>query len=136
MKKITKILSLILAICSVICICTACTTNSHIAYTYTVDTGDSIKIELDTSDGYTMSSDLPFSIKKDDKTVLEGTFIVLDTYEQYKELVNSGDETVTIIENETEKNGLTYIFYSVADDDGSEYDYVVKINGSNYLNHC
>ena len=38
--------------------------NTNKAYTYSVATGDSVKIQLDTSDNYDISSDLPFQITR------------------------------------------------------------------------
>ena len=74
-----------------------CTTSK--SFTYNVSTGDMIKVELDTSDGYDIASDLPFTISKDDKTLSQGDFITLDGYKQYMEAVDS-DEKVKIIDRE------------------------------------
>lgn len=134
MKKSVKILSLILVLCSLLCLCTACGGNdvkTNLTFTYTVETGDKVKIELDTSDGYGFKSELPFSITKENETISQGTFITEDGYAQYKSLIDLGAEQgITIIEPETSQNGLTYIFYQVNGSAGTEYNYVVKIDNS------
>ena len=55
MKKIFKS---ILLVGIMMLALTGCTTNK--SYTYTVETGDKVKITLNTTDGYDLSSDLPF----------------------------------------------------------------------------
>ena len=61
--------------------------NTNKAYTYSVATGDSIKIQLDTSDNYDISSDLPFQITKAGEVLSEGTFIKGEMYSQYVESI-------------------------------------------------
>ncbi len=39
------------------------------SYTFDVKTGDKIEIKLNTNDGYDITSDLPFSILKDQETL-------------------------------------------------------------------
>lgn len=103
---------------------TGCTTSK--SYTYSVDTGDKIEIKLTTTGGYDISKNLPFAISKDEKTLSQGTFLTIDGYNQYISIVNS-DNNAQIIESST-KNGLEYTFYSYND---SEYNYVIKVIGSN-----
>lgn len=102
---------------------TGCTTSK--SFTYTVTTGDKIKVELNTTDGYDISSNVPFAISKDGETLSQGTFITLDGYEQYLEAVRS-DSNAKIIDNGN-KNGATYMFYSY---NNSEFNYIIKVNGS------
>jgi len=103
---------------------TGCTTSK--SFTYTVTTGDKIKVELNTTDGYDISSNVPFEISKDGETLSQGTFITLDGYEQYLEAVRS-DSNAKVIDNGN-KNGATYMFYSY---NNSEFNYIIKVNGSN-----
>lgn len=102
---------------------TGCTTSK--SFTYTVTTGDKIKVELNTTDGYDISSNVPFEISKDGETLSQGTFITLDGYEQYLEAVRS-DSNAKVIDNGN-KNGATYMFYSY---NNSEFNYIIKVNGS------
>lgn len=105
-------------------ILTGCT--SSISYTYKVTTGDTIQITLNNSDGYSISSELPFKITKDDTTLSQGTFITLDGYEQYIATVNN-TSTAKVIDKGT-KNGVEYTFYSY---NNQEFNYIIKIEGSN-----
>lgn len=107
---------------------TGCTTTK--SATYTVETGDSIKITLDTSDGYDMDMDSPFTITKDKETISSGMFITLDEYEQFLDAVEQ-DADATIISEKTE-NGIDYLYYQYnGDGDYTEYNYIIKINDSN-----
>ena len=72
-----KILSLLMAMCLVI-VMTACGGNTSMAFTFAVDTGDNVKLELDTTGGYSISADLPFAISHGDDILSQGTFIVGD----------------------------------------------------------
>ena len=99
---------------------TGCNTTK--SYTYNVETGDSIKVKLNTSDGYDITSDLPFTISKDGKTLSQGTFITLDGYNQYLKLVNQDSNSKIL--NKGNKNGVEYLFYSY---NNSEYNYIIKI---------
>lgn len=134
MKKIIKIASIILVICGLLCLCTACgkgRVETNVSFTYTVETGDKIEIKLNTTDGYGFKSELPFSITKENNTISQGTFITEDGYRQYKSLISLGTEQgITVIEPETTKDGLTYIFYTVNGSSGVEYNYVIMVDGS------
>ena len=66
---------------------TGCTKSK--SYTFTVETGDKVKVQLNTTDGYDLSSDLPFTISKNGNTLSQGTFITTDGYNQYIDVVNS-----------------------------------------------
>lgn len=103
---------------------TGCTTSK--SFTWNVSTGDKIKVMIDTSDGYNITSELPFTITKDDKTLSQGTFVTIDGYNQYMTAVKE-DSNVKIIDSGT-KNGITYTFYSF---NNSEFNYLIKIDDSN-----
>ena len=75
-----KVLALVLSVILVACLFTACNTNSSKAYTFTVDNGDKIKIELNTADKYDLSSELPFTISCDGKTLSQGSFVLAESY--------------------------------------------------------
>lgn len=105
--------------------CCACSSSSSKSYTFNVDTGDKVKVELDTSDGYDITSDLPFSISKDGDQLSQGTFITSDDYESYVSVVNETD-TATVIDkgdNET----YEYIMWNNNDE---EYDYAICLKDS------
>lgn len=121
MKKVFMSLSIIVVMLLTL---TGCTKSK--SYTFTVETDDKIKIQLNTTEGYDLSSDLPFTISKDGNTLSQGTFITIDGYNQYIEAVNS-DSNAKILDSET-RDGVSYTFYSYND---SEFNYVIKINDSN-----
>lgn len=102
-----------------------CSTNSSKSYTYTVDNGDKIKITLDTSDDYDISSDLPFTISCGEEMLSQGSFILGEAYEQYVSVVET-DEKAELLDFGT-KDGHEYIFWCY---NGSEYNYAILINDS------
>ena len=125
MKNLLKKLSCMVLIVGVVIGCCACSTNSSKAYTFKVDTGDQVKVELNTADGYDITSDLPFVISKDNKTLSQGTFITADDYDSYVSVVNDTD-TATVIDkgdNET----YEYIMWNNNDE---EYDYAIHLKDS------
>lgn len=100
-----------------------CTTSK--SYTFNVETGDAVKVELDTSDGYDLSSDLPFTVSKDGKTLSQGTFIQGEYYEEYANTANT-DSLAKVIDQGS-NDDIEYVFYSYND---SEYNYVIKVKDS------
>ena len=118
-----KVLMSVIFVCTFALLLTGCTTSK--SYTFKVETGDEIEVKLNTNDGYDITSDLPFSVLKDEETLSQGTFITIDQYKQYISSVNN-DSNAKIIESTT-KNDLEYIFYSYND---SEWNYVIKISDS------
>ncbi len=123
-----RIFSCIL-LCVVLCIClNGCTIHSSKAYTFNVDTGDTIKINMNTSEQYDLSSSLPIQFSQNGSTISQGTFAQEESYDYYKSIVDS-DDSVELLD-EGSKNGVTYFFYKVSGYSGMEYDYVMKINNS------
>ena len=120
MKKLKLMCIILIALFMI----TGCTTSK--SYTYQVETGDTIKIQLDTTDGYDISSDLPFTISKDGETLSQGTFITIDQYNQYLEAIRQ-DSKVVILDSGS-KDGIHYTFYAY---DNSEYNYIIQIDDSN-----
>lgn len=103
---------------------TGCTKNK--SYTFTVETGDKIKIQLNTTDGYDLSSDLPFTISKDGNILSQGTFITISSYDEYVNAAKTDSLAKVIAENS--EDNIEYVFYSY---NNSEYNYVIKIKNSN-----
>lgn len=119
-----KFLMSIVLCCAVLLMVTGCTTTK--SYTFSVETGDKIEVKLDTTDGYNITSDLPFTISKDKEELSQGTFITMDGYDQYISAVQDNSDA-KIIESKT-KDGIEYTFYSFKD---SEFNYIIKISDSN-----
>lgn len=121
--NIKKIFALLMAL---ICLSvTSCTVNTSMSFTYNVETGDAIEIKLNTSDGYSITSDLPFTISKDGETVTQGYFITEDTYQTYVSSLGSQDNVKVI--GTGDKDGIEYIFWCYND---TEYNYAVFVKGS------
>lgn len=121
-----KLLELAFSVALLLCLLTAYSTNSSKAYTFTVDNGDKIKIELNTADKYDLSAELPFVISCDGKTLSQGSFVLAESYQQYVSVVNT-DENAELLDSGT-KDGNEYIFWCY---NGSEYNYAILIKGSN-----
>lgn len=99
---------------------------THKVFTFSVDTGDKVCIELDTTDGYDITSDLPFEISQNGSVLSQGTFIEAEQFESYVQAV-SNDANAKIIETNT-KDSNQYMFWSYND---SEFNIVILINNSN-----
>lgn len=100
--------------------------NNKLSYTYEVNTGDKISLTLNTSGGYSMTSDMPFSITKDDGIISRGTFIEASAYEVYESSMELIDGIVN--SDKGEKDGITYLYFNY---NNTEFDYIIKINNSN-----
>lgn len=94
-------------------------------YTFSVDTGDRIQIKINTTDGYDMTSELPFEISQDGEILSQGIFISEEQYGQYEQVVED-DEMATLIDS-GEKEGNNYIFWSY---DDSEYNIAILVKDS------
>lgn len=126
MGKMKKMLAALVALVCVLTVLAGCTTSSSMSYTYSVDNGDSVKVTLDTSDKYRISSKLPFTITCDGETLTQGTFIQGEAYSEYINAVER-DEKAYVLDSGT-KDGNEYEFWVY---DNSEYNYVIRIGGSN-----
>lgn len=100
---------------------TGCTTSK--SYTFKVENGDDIKVTLNTTDGYDITSDTPFKILKDENTLSQGIFIKGSYYDQYVEAANTQGN---IIKKES-NDKIEYVFYSY---ENLEYNYIIKIKNS------
>lgn len=119
-----KVLYSLVFVAAILLTVTGCTTSK--SFTWDVTTGDKIKIKVDTTGGYDITSELPFAISKDGETLSQGTFVTIDGYNQYMNAVKF-DSNAKVIDSGS-KNGVTYTFYSV---NNSEFNYLIKIDNSN-----
>ena len=99
--------------------------STSMTYNYEVETGDEIKIELDTSDNYSISPDIPFVISCDDQTLTQGTFITKETYLDYKDSIDLADSVTLLDSGETDD--IEYIYWT---NNESEYDYAIYVKNS------
>lgn len=121
-KKILNVLPLLM----IIFILVGCGSSTYVSYTYDLDTGDKIKITLDTSDGYEMEGEIPFVISDDGEEISHGMFISVEDYNSYKNVV-SNDENAVIIEQKSSEES-DYIFWSYNE---SEYNYAIYLKNTN-----
>lgn len=106
--------------------CGAETTKS---YTFNITNGDQIKVELNTSEGLSLSqADGQFSVTEDDEEILKGIFIEEEVYNQYVAI--KGEQGMEVLED-TEKDGNTYYMYEVEGETGTEDNFVMWIEDSN-----
>lgn len=104
-------------------------TKKEVSFTYIVETGDAVKITLDKMNGYSIIPEDPFTITKDDRKIMTGTFLSQDEYDYYYGVMNDYPENIEIIDI-GEKDGNDYYFYKVDEEVGIEYDYLVKVGDS------
>ena len=121
-----KIITKLIAVGVILLVLTGCTT--YKAYTFEVKTGDDIKVKLKTNDGYDITSDVPFSIKKDNKTLSNGIFITIDSYDTY--VSNAKNDSKSNIIETSSKGDIEYVFYSYSNADDNEWNYIIKVKDS------
>ncbi len=114
---------LLIGLCALLLV--ACDVTTSKAYSFNVETGDEVKIEMDTSGGYNITKEIPFEISKDDEVISEGTFLSEDGVDYYEEAIDTDDD-VEIVDEGT-KGEVSYIFY-IYDDE--QYNYFVTIKGA------
>lgn len=124
MKK--SISALLLLLCLIFTLSGCGEAKTHKSYTFSVDTGDKVQIELDTTGGYDITSELPFEISKDGSTLSQGIFIEAEQYASYTEAIST-DDSAKVIEEGT-KDSNKYVFWSYND---SEFNIVILIGDSN-----
>lgn len=123
MKKVKNLIILSILLSTMMLTLTGC--HKEKSYTFNVETGDKVKVELDITDGYDMTSELPIEFSKDDKVISQGTFGQEDAYDLYYQIVKK-DSGSTLIE-EKSKDNIEYIFYEY---NNSEYNYIIRIKDS------
>lgn len=124
MKTLKKAAVYLLSIALVLTVLTGCETS--MAFTFSIDNGDSIKVSLDTSDKYKISSDVPFEISQDGRALTQGSFIQGEYYEQFVAAIEA-DEHAKIYDSGT-KDGNKYTYWISGD---LQYCYVILVEDSN-----
>lgn len=126
MKKTKSIISVILALCIAFAFA-GCHFDTTKSYKYTVETGEDVCVTLDTTGGYDVTSDLPFTVYDENGTAIsEGSFAYGSTYYDYVNIVDSEEESVLL--DSGLKDGGQYIFWTY---DYSEYNYAILLDGGN-----
>lgn len=126
MNKIRKqVHCLCIAIVLLFCLAGCGSVHTYMTYTYSVNTGDSVDLKFDTTNGYQITSNIPFEISKDGEVLSTGTFIISDGYQMYVDAVNT-DENAKVIETGS-TDTCEYLMWNYND---SEYNYVIYIKNS------
>ena len=82
-KKIAVVFAAVLLVAAM----SACSTHSSKSYTFKVETGDKIKIEMDTSGDYSFAQEEGrFRVEKGEDEILQGMFMTKEGYDQYQTL--------------------------------------------------
>lgn len=85
-KKIAVVFAAVLLVAAM----SACSTHSSKSYTFKVETGDKIKIEMDTSGDYSFAQEEGrFRVEKGEDEILQGMFMTKEGYDQYQTLKDS-----------------------------------------------
>ena len=124
MKTMKKAVVCLLSLVLVLTMLTGCET--YMAYTFSIDNGDSIKVSLDTSDKFKISSEVPFTISQDGKELTHGSFIHGEAYDEYVQALEADEKSVISDSGVKDGNKYTYWIYN-----GEEFNYVVLVEGSN-----
>ncbi len=124
-----KRISLLLATVACIGILVACSTSANKSYTYSVETGDNIKVEVDLKGGYDITKEIPCDITKDGERIFSCMFAYGEYYDVYRDGAEEA-ETATILDEGETKDGNQYFFYRVSDEDGTEHDFIMKVKDS------
>lgn len=107
---------------------TACTVKTTKSYTFDIDTGDQIKVSIETSKGFNMTGDIPFSILRDGKEIMRGKFGDCEQFEACREAID-GEEAVALLSEGT-KNGCDYFSCTAETKKGTEYGYFLRIGNT------
>lgn len=127
----------ILSVASMMAVLLAgCGGSSTMSIVLNVDTGDSISVSLDTSDGNKMEFDKEKNIINIRDAEAEGEpitarsiFVPQESYALYYETAYS--DTRCIIIDEGESNGIAYTFYSYNDGNRVNYECIGWVTGTN-----
>lgn len=121
-----RIVSLLLAILMLSAMCGCADGKMTMSWTYKVETGENVNVKLLINDGYSISSEVPFSISQNGQALTHGTFIKGEFCEQYLEAAKT-QEGATFLEEGTigEHQYFAWSF------NNSEWNYCIQLKGGN-----
>lgn len=127
-KRTKKIGTLFLIAVALTCLLAGCTSKSA-SFTFALATGEMMKVELDTMDGYSLKQDEGrFYVENNGQQLLGGLFITEETFDEYVALQD--EPHITVLEND-EKDTFSYYFYEYNDGSVVENNYLVWVFDSN-----
>lgn len=94
-------------------------------YTFQLETGDALKISGE--NGYTLSGEIPFTLSKNEVSCLTGSFLSLDGFMQYEEILLEENSTLTLLER-GKREDCDYLFYHSESEGG--YGILLSPRGS------
>lgn len=102
---------------------TGCKSNTQMAMMFNVETGDSINVQLDTTENaYKLKADgSHFIVEENDDKVVEGIFLTTDMYSQYEKAI---EQTGKILESDG------YILYEFDGQAGTERNILLMVPDS------
>lgn len=106
----------IIALGFMLLVVTGCTTK--VSYTYNVETGDEIKVTLNTTDGYKMKyskEDKEFEFKKDKEVIATGYFGFMNEFEYVEEYLNQDNTSLVSKVKKDNRDDVSTICYIYAD---------------------
>lgn len=125
--KIKRFIKLLLLCIFSLALLTACNTSK--SYTFQTDSGEKIKVTLDTTDGYDLiQKDGTVTVQKDKEDILMGMLLKPEGYEEYVTAIHSSDG-INIIEAEPEDSPLFYL-YQFEGEAGMETTFLFNIEGA------
>lgn len=90
----------------------ACNVSTSLSLTFRVETGDQIKVEMDTTDGYSLGQDDgEILIKKDKELYMRGVFLTEEMYQSNFEIVSAGEGATFQKEDIRDNNHCVYFQY-------------------------
>lgn len=99
--------------------------NSSVTHNYTTSDGETITIVTDTSGGYTVMPELPFTVLKNGESQVRGDMISSDYYYDIVDAIVIGGGFI-VLDNGTNKDGNEYYFAK----SGDQYIYALAIKDS------
>ncbi|MCI9292181.1 MAG: hypothetical protein HFF02_02635 [Erysipelotrichaceae bacterium] len=116
-----RYVSLLLMFLSTFCL-SACHTSK--SYTFRIENGEMIEVELDTSDGYDLTQENGrFAVEKSDETILQGYFLTEDGLREKETLILSSKDVE--IKRKSEHPKL-YV-YQYDGEAGLETDFLLQV---------
>lgn len=122
--------------CSLCLLFMGCSAQKSMSITLNVDTGDSISMSLDTTDGHKIEFDKEKSIVnlcakdgKEESIVARGIFVPKESYALYFDTAYTDSRCIVL--EEGKGNGIAYTFYSYQDGEKTNYEYIGWVVGTN-----
>ena len=119
-KTVAAMFGVMLIMCMML---TGCTTSK--SYTFDVETGDKVKVELDTSNGLKLTQeDGSFSVTKGDEQVVDAMFITADMRTMYVAAVKDEDNAEIVSDT------AEVFSWTLPGEAGVENDRIIAITGT------